>query len=179
MASTQRPSTANGTSGTRKVAHALGQPIAEPSDGRGERRSLERLVDEAAEQITRFSAPEAFSACAVDGVIIDIRSPDARELYGVIPRSMHIPRTVLEWRIALDSPWRNRHLGGRDQQLILICDHGYSSILAASNLVQLGFSRAGDVIGGFESWKDNGLPIAPCRQRLSTVGALPGTGPPE
>jgi rhodanese-related sulfurtransferase len=179
VASTQRSSTANGTSGTRKVANARGQPIAEPSDGRGERRSLELLVNEAAERIIRFSAPEAFSASAVDGVIIDIRSQDARDLDGVIPGSMHIPRTVLEWRIALDSPWRNRHLGGRDQQLILICDHGYSSILAASNLVQLGFSRAGDVIGGFESWKDNGLPIAPCRHRLSTVGALPGTGTPE
>jgi rhodanese-related sulfurtransferase len=137
------------------------------------------LVNEAAEQITRFSALEAFSASAADGFIIDIRSQDARELHGVIPGSLLIPRTVLEWRVALDSPWRNLHLGGLDQRLILICDHGYSSILAASNLVQLGFYRAGDVIGGFESWKDNGLPIAPCRHRLSTVGALPGTGPPE
>jgi rhodanese-related sulfurtransferase len=179
VASSQRPSTANGTSGTGEAVHALGQPISEPSDGRGERRSLECLVNEAAEQITRFSAPETFSASAVDGVIIDIRSQDARELYGVIPGSMHIPRTVLEWRIALESPWRNRHLGGRDQQLILICDHGYSSILAASNLVQLGFARAGDVIGGFKSWKDTGLPITPCRHRLSTLGALPGTGPPQ
>src|SRR5437763_1596694 len=63
-------------------------------------------------------------------------------------------RFVLEWRIALDSPWRNAHLGGFDQQLILICDHGYSSILATSNLVQLGFYRAGDVIGGFEAWRN-------------------------
>ena len=92
---------------------------------------------------------------------------------------MHIPRTVLEWRIAVDSPWRNPHLAGLDQQLILICDHGYSSILAAANLVQLGFYRAGDVIGGFEAWKHNGLPIAPCRRRASTADALPGTSPPE
>ena len=104
---------------------------------------------------------------------------DACELHGVVPGSVHIPRSVLEWRIALDSPWRNRHLRGLDQRLILICDHGYSSILAASNLVQLGFYRAGDVIGGFESWRDSGLPIAPCRPRLSAVGALPGSGPPE
>ena len=79
----------------------------------------------------------------------------------------------------LDSPWRNVHVGGLDQRLILICDHGYSSILAASNLVHLGFYRAGDVIGGFEAWKDTGLPIAPCRRGLATVGVLPGTGPPE
>jgi rhodanese-related sulfurtransferase len=143
------------------------------------RLSLECLVDEAAERITRFSAPEAFSASAADGVIIDIRSQDAREAHGVIPGSLHIPRTVLEWRIALDSPWRNPHLGGLDERLILICDHGYSSVLAASNLVQLGFNRAGDVIGGFEAWRGNGLPIAPCRYRVATVGDLPGTGAPE
>ena len=149
------------------------------SNGGGERRSLERLIDEAAEQITRFSAPEAFSAAEADGVIVDIRSQDAREFHGVVPRSLHIPRTVLEWRIALESPWRNLHLGGLDQQLILICDHGYSSVLAASNLVQLGFDRAGDVVGGFEAWKHDGLPIAPCRRGPSSAGALPGAGPPE
>ena len=141
--------------------------------------SLDRLVEEAAQRITRRAPSEAFSAAATDGVIIDIRSQDARELYGVIPGSLHIPRTVLEWRIAVDSPWRNRHLGGLDQPLILVCDHGYSSILAASNLVELGFDRAGDVIGGFEAWADEGLPIAPWQPRPSAAEALPGTGPPE
>jgi hypothetical protein len=37
----------------------------------------------------------------------------------VVPGSLHIPRTVLEWRVAVDSPWRNFHLGGLDHQLIL------------------------------------------------------------
>ena len=90
----------------------------------GEDRSLERLVNGAAARITRWEAPQAFSACGADGMIIDIRSQDACDLHGVIPGSVHIPRTVLEWRIALHSPWRNRHLGRLDQQLILICDHG-------------------------------------------------------
>jgi len=156
--------------------HALGLPIYESSDGGGE---LDRLIKDAAAHITRLHASEARSACAGDGVIIDIRSQDARQLHGVIPGSLHIPRTVLEWRVAVDSPWRNLHLGGRDQRLILICDHGYSSILAARNLVELGFYRAGDVIGGFEAWKHDGLPIAPFRHRHFTAGSLPGTGPPE
>ena len=116
---------------------------------------------------------------AADGLIIDIRSQDARARHGVIPGSLHIPRTVLEWRIALDSPWRNLHVGGLDQRLVLICDHGYSSILAASNLIQLGFHRAADVIGGFEAWDEARLPVAPFRQRLARNSALPGTGPPE
>jgi rhodanese-related sulfurtransferase len=137
------------------------------------------LINEAAERITRLSASEAFAAAADDGLIIDIRSQDAREVDGVIPASIHIPRTVLEWRVALDSPWRNRHLAGLDQRLILICDHGYSSILAASNLVYLGFHRAGDVVGGFEAWRENELPTTPWRRRLSEVSALPGTGPAD
>lgn len=111
--------------------------------------------------------------------MVDIRSQDARELHGIVPGSLHIPRTVLEWRIATDSPWRNHHLEGVDQQLILICDHGYSSILAASNLVELGFHRAADVIGGFERWKEAGLPVIPCPPPLPIASALPGTGPPD
>jgi rhodanese-related sulfurtransferase len=154
-------------------------PGAEPPAHRGQRGLLDRLIDQAAGRITRLLAPEAFAAFATDGVIIDIRSQDARDLHGVIPGSFHIPRTVLEWRVAVESPWRNLHLGGLDQRLILICDHGYSSILAASNLVQLGFARAADVIGGFEAWQHNGLPVAASTALSSAAGALPGSGPPE
>jgi len=156
-----------------------GSSVRRGVDPRGEDGALDRLLRDAAEQITRFDAPEAFAASRAGAVIIDIRSQDAREAHGVIPRSLHIPRTVLEWRVAVDSPWRNRHLGGADQRLILVCDHGYSSVLAASNLVQLGFPLAGDVIGGFESWQRNHLPIAPFRRRLSVAGALPGSDGPE
>jgi rhodanese-related sulfurtransferase len=179
VASGQRSPTSIGNTSRHDLAHVPCLRRAEPRDEIGERRSLERLVNEAAEQIMRFSAPEAYRTSAADGVIIDIRSQDARERHGVIQGSLHIPRTVLEWRVALDSPWRNRHLGGLGQRLILICDHGYSSILAASNLVQLGFYRAGDVIGGFEAWKAKGLPIAPFHHRGCTDGGLPGTGPAE
>ena len=179
MTSIQRRPRANYEPEGRDLLRGLDLPSSEPSDGRGEDPALDRLVNEAVRRITRFEAPEAFSATAADGVIIDIRSQDARELHGVIPGSLHIPRTVLEWRIALDSPWRNVYLGGLDQQLILICDHGYSSILAASNLVHLGFDRAGDVIGGFEAWRHEGLPIAPCRHRWADGEPLPGLGPPD
>jgi rhodanese-related sulfurtransferase len=161
------------------VLRALGLQSAEPSEWSGGNGSLERLIEKAAARIARLGPSAALSATATGAVIVDIRSQDSRERYGVIPGSLHIPRTVLEWRIAIDSPWRNPHLDGLDQQLILICDHGYSSILAASNLVQLGFYRAGDVIGGFEAWTDSRLPIAPCRRPAFSAGVLPGAGPPE
>lgn len=140
--------------GEPDCTRAYGMASTEPRPLRSDaRRSLEQLVSDAAEHISRFSPAEALAATAAGAVMIDIRSQEARERHGVIPGSLHIPRTVLEWRVAVDSPWRNRYLGGCDQRLILVCDHGYSSILAASNLIQLGFDRTGDVIGGFESWK--------------------------
>ena len=149
----------------------------EPSGRDGAHGSLDRLIEEAAGRITRFEAAEADAAA--DAVLIDIRSQDARDRNGVIPGTIHIPRTVLEWRVAIDSPWRNVHLGGLDQLLIIVCDHGYSSILAASNLVRLGFARAGDVIGGFESCKQQRLPVARASSRPAAADALPGSGPPE
>jgi rhodanese-related sulfurtransferase len=163
----------------REAIRALRPGASEPLNQVAGPGSLDRLIEEAAARITRLEARETSAAVAAGGVIIDIRSADVRALHGVIPGSLHIPRTVLEWRIALDSPWRNRYLGGADQQLILICDHGYSSILAAASLVELGFHRAGDVIGGFEAWTVSGLAVEPHRHRAATVGSLPGTGPPE
>jgi rhodanese-related sulfurtransferase len=140
---------------------------------------LDRLIAEATARITRLEPQQAFDAAEAGGVIIDIRSQDNRERDGVIPGSLHIPRTVLEWRVAIESEWRNPYIGGLDQQLIVICDHGYSSILAASNLVELGFHRAADVIGGFEAWKSQGLPTKQATERVVGPDALPGTGPPE
>ena len=150
-----------------------------PADGPPPDRSLEALVGRAARQIARLSPTEALRHCASGAVVIDIRSQEARRRLGVIPGSLHIPRTVLEWRVARESPWRNPHLGDLDQALILVCDHGYSSILAAANLVQLGFDGAADMIGGFEAWAADGLPVAPWSPGDAEADGLPGMGPPD
>ena len=78
---------------------------------------------------------------------------------GVVPGSLHIPRTVLEWRADLDKPWRSPHVNGFERQIILLCDHGCSTILGAATLVELGYSNAGDVIGGSPSWREAGFPV--------------------
>jgi rhodanese-related sulfurtransferase len=66
------------------------------------------------------------------------------------------------------------HLNGAEQ-LVLVCDQGYSSILAAAMLLDLGVN-AGDVIGGFEAWLRAELPVKPAGQ---PPPGLPGTGPPD
>ena len=133
--------------------------------------TLEELLAAATARIRRYTPHEAQAAAEHGALIVDIRSQDARARDGAIPGARHVPRTVLEWRVA--SPeWSNPELRGR--RLILVCDHGCSSILAAASLVDLG-AEAGDVVGGFEAWLAAGLPTtAP-----HPAAGLPGMGPPD
>jgi rhodanese-related sulfurtransferase len=108
---------------------------------------------------------------------VDIRSERDREATGVVPGSVHVPRTVLEWRLDPVSPWRNPYVAGLGRQLVVLCDNGYSSSLAAATLVELGLDAA-DVIGGFEAWREAGLPIATPTHRREP-GDLAGMGRPE
>jgi rhodanese-related sulfurtransferase len=140
--------------------------------------TLAELVERASETIDRLSPAEAQAAVAGGGLLVDIRSDSARERDGIVPGSLHIPRTVLEWRVAPDSDWRNPSIGAPDQRLILICDHGCSSVLAAATLAELGFGRAADVIGGFEAWRDAGLPVAAAPAPVPP-DELPGTRGPD
>ena len=82
-------------------------------------------------------------------LIVDIRSTDERERFGVIPGSKHVPYSVLPWRADQTSGSRDEELAGR--RICLVCAHGYSSSLAAAQLVGLGVD-AGDLIGGYEAW---------------------------
>jgi rhodanese-related sulfurtransferase len=133
--------------------------------------TLDELVEAALSRIRRYSPDEAHAAAQHGAAIVDIRASDARERDGVIPGAYHVPRTVLEWRVASEG-WRHHDLDGR--RLILVCDHGYSSILAAATLLELG-RDAGDIVGGFESWQQSGLPVV----AAAPYHGSPGTGPPD
>jgi rhodanese-related sulfurtransferase len=132
-------------------------------------KSLEELLAAAVEKIDRVT-PEA--AAAGGALLVDIRSRDARERDGVVPGSLHVPRTVLEWRADPHGAWRNPELVAAER-VLLLCDHGYSSIFAAAQLAELGYA-AGDVVGGFEAWRAAGLPVAPAPPPHD---GLPGQGP--
>jgi rhodanese-related sulfurtransferase len=133
--------------------------------------TLEELLERARSRIRRYTPEEAEAAARDGAVIVDVRARDARERDGVIPGAYHVPRTVLEWRLASDD-WRHTGLDGR--RVILVCDHGYSSLLAADALVELG-RDAGDVVGGFAAWKSAGLPVGEAR----LGDELPGMSSPD
>ena len=141
--------------------------------------TLEALLATACARIERLSPHEAFAAQQAGALIIDTRSSEDRERDGIVPGSLHIPRTVLEWRAAPDSRWRSPHIGGVERKVVVLCDHGYSSILTAATLVELGFAGAGDVIGGFEAWRDAGLSVGAAPARRRGPGELVGMGGPD
>jgi rhodanese-related sulfurtransferase len=146
--------------------------------GVASRRTLDALLDDARSRIERLEPRAAWEALAAGATLIDIRSDTARERDGVVPGSLHIPRTVLEWRLDPDSESPSPHAPGLDERVLLICDHGESSSLAAAVLVDLGFEHAGDVVGGFEVWREAGLSTAPAPPRRPE-DERPGMAPPD
>ena len=143
------------------------------------RRTIDELLEEARAFLDRLEPHGALEAVGSGALLVDIRTDTNRARDGIIPGSLHLPRTVLEWRVDPDSPWRNPHVGGLDRHLVLVCDHGHSSSLAAATLVRLGFTRATDLIGGFAAWRDAGLPTASPVQLPLDADVLPGMGPPD
>ena len=143
------------------------------------RKTIDDLLREARSRLERLEPEEARTAQEAGALLIDTRSQDERRREGVIPGSLHIPRSVLEWRLDPDNDTAHRSpfVEGLDQWIVLVCAHGYSTSLAAATLQDLGFSRATDVIGGFTAWKDRGLPVHPAPE--PDDHELPGTGPPD
>jgi rhodanese-related sulfurtransferase len=142
------------------------------------RKTAADLLAEARSAIRRVDPETAWAvASAGEALIVDIRFDDERRRDGVVPGSLHVPRTVLEWRADPESRWSNDLVAGSGQRLLLLCAHGWSSSLAAATLVELGHEDAGDVDGGFEAWVAAGLPRASAAER--PAGVLPGMTPPD
>jgi len=102
---------------------------------------------------------EAAVAMREGATLVDTRGDDLRSLDGRIPGSVHIPLSVLEWRVDPTSGHQSAAIAGHEERLILICHEGYSSSLAAVRLHDLGFVGTTDVIGGFVAWAAAGLPV--------------------
>jgi rhodanese-related sulfurtransferase len=142
------------------------------------RTTIGDLLAAARSRFVRLDPAGAQSAQRDGALLVDTRSSDERRRDGVIPGSLHIPLSVLEWRLdpAADPAFHNPHVHGLDQQIVLVCAHGFSSSLAAARLLDLGFSRASDLAGGFAAWCDAGLPVAPAP--AEPPGTAPGMADP-
>jgi rhodanese-related sulfurtransferase len=124
-------------------------------------KTVEQMLDEARRRLRRLTPAEAFQASADGAVLIDIRSESQRARDGSIPGARFVPRNVLEWRLDPSSASRDEELARPDALIVVICDEGYQSSLAAATLQELGLSRATDLQGGFQAWRSAGLPVEP------------------
>jgi rhodanese-related sulfurtransferase len=120
--------------------------------------TVEELLAEARARLTRLSPAEAYQAAGAGAVLIDIRSESQRSRDGLLPGAKFIPRNVLEWRLDPSSPYRDGTCARKDLRLVLICDEGYQSSLAAATVTRFGLN-ATDVQGGFRAWRAAGLPV--------------------
>ena len=82
-----------------------------------------------------------------------------RARFGVIAGSIHVPRTVVEWHLDPANGYRHPAVTSFDQSLVLVCNGGYSSSLAAASLLDLGFTDVGDLVGGIRAWVGAGLDV--------------------
>jgi rhodanese-related sulfurtransferase len=123
------------------------------------RATVDDLLGEARQGLERV-APEAAAEAADRGaVLIDIRADNQIAQDGTIPGALVIGRNVMEWRLDPASDHRHPDAPGLDAHVIVVCDAGYASSLAAATLQRLGFSRATDLDGGFQAWRAAGLPV--------------------
>jgi rhodanese-related sulfurtransferase len=128
---------------------------------RPERFNVHDMVYEARGRINRFTPAELQAAIAADPdlLVVDTRTPTDRQRFGVIAGSVHLPRTLVEWHLDPANGFVHPSVSDFDQQIVLVCNGGYSTSLAADNLRRLGYHRAGDLIGGVTAWKQAGLPV--------------------
>lgn len=121
--------------------------------------AVEKLLDAARARLKRVTPEQASAEHARGALLVDIRTGEQRSRGGRIPGALLIDRTVLEWRLDPSSPSRAPEATRTHTRVIVICEEGYSSSLAAASLLDLGLTNVTDVIGGFEAWRAGGLPV--------------------
>ena len=113
----------------------------------------EHLADVRATLPPRPGPADLEAVWADGGLVVDTRPASLRERDGELPGALVVERNVLEWRLDPTSPWRLPEVTDHDQQVVVVCDEGYASSLAAASLQALGLRRATDLDGGFQAWK--------------------------
>ena len=137
-----------------------GSPIVRYA--RTDRVTIHDRVFAARSRIRRFTPAELAARLLLDDgapTIVDTRTATDRGRFGVIAGSIHVPRTLVEWHLDPANGYRHTEVASFDQPLVLVCNGGYSSSLAAENLLDLGFTHVGDLVGGIRAWTAAGFAV--------------------
>lgn len=115
--------------------------------------AIDELLAHARRNLDRVPVEDLADEVARGAILIDIRPLEQRTRDGDLPGAIVVDRNVLEWRLDPTSPDRLPIATGPDVRLVIVCDEGYSSSLAAATLQELGVRSATDLVGGFQAWR--------------------------
>ena len=117
-------------------------------------RSIDEVLAAARKRLApRVRAEDLGAVMAAGALVVDTRSEAQRREHGELPGAVVVERNVLEWRLDPASAHRLPEAGGYDRHIVVVCNEGYASSLAAASLQDLGLVNATDLDGGFQAWK--------------------------
>ncbi len=117
------------------------------------------MVAEAKAQIENLTPQQVADEAEHSGaLIVDVRDGEERQKDGGLPGSVHVPRGMLEFRADPTSPYHNTAFDPQ-KRVILHCASGGRSSLAAKTLKEMGYTNVAHLEGGFNAWKEQGLPV--------------------
>jgi rhodanese-related sulfurtransferase len=120
----------------------------------GSRQSaVDRLLEDARRDLDRVEPEQLAAEVAAGALVVDIRPSEARVPEGELPGALVVDRNVLEWRLDPTAEDRLPEADDPDRRVILVCNEGYASSLAAETLRRMGLSRATDLVGGYRAWR--------------------------
>ena len=115
-------------------------------------RSIDEILAAAQARLDRVE-PEALEREQLAGaLIVDIRPVEQRMRDGDLPDAIVIDRNVLEWRLDPACEHHIADVADHDTRIVIVCNEGYQSSLAAALLHDIGLHRATDLIGGYQAW---------------------------
>jgi rhodanese-related sulfurtransferase len=100
----------------------------------------------------RVQAEGLEAALSAGALVVDTRPSELRRRDGELAGAVVIERNVLEWRLDPTCPHRIDGMDDPDRRVILVCDEGYASSLAAAVLRDLGLTNVTDLAGGYQAW---------------------------
>jgi rhodanese-related sulfurtransferase len=115
--------------------------------------AVDRFLARARRGLDRVEPEGLAEEMAAGALVVDIRPVENRDAEGELPGSVVVDRNILEWRLDPTSPDRIAEAGDPELRIILVCNEGYASSLAAATLREIGLTRATDLIGGYRAWK--------------------------